>query len=109
MGKYGKQHPNQGGSLDFNGQNNGEEHGVYDKKYQYNQHTGKPNEGALINKGRGPTVAGRTGKTAGPVTAKGKEQYRGVGGTEVKCPANYDKINVGRGPTVGNSKPGGKV
>ena len=98
-----------GGDLGFNGQNNDEKHGKYSKEYQYNQHTGVANEGALINKGRGPTVAGKTGKTAGPVTAKGKEQYRGQGGTEVKCPANYDKINVGRGPTKGNSKPGGKV
>jgi len=67
-----------------------------------NEYSGKANDGALINKGRGPTTAGVTGKHAGPSTAKGTAQYRGVGGTTVKKPGADAKINKGRGPTKGN-------
>lgn len=51
------------------------------------------------NYGRGPTKAGVTGKTAGAPTAAGGKID---GGATVKCPSNYDKINVGSGPRVGN-------
>jgi hypothetical protein len=67
------------------------------------------------NYGRGPTVAGRTGKTAGPVeaVAAGKRVDpdrinlgagpRNAGGTrDAKCPPNPDMINVGAGPRKGN-------
>lgn len=93
----------------------------------YNHHTGRANDGALINKGRGPT-RGNTGDTAGrtckpPVSAvptlpaQGSvrdninrgAQVRNPGGTRAFEPSgtqnyrgNSDKINVGRGPTKGN-------
>lgn len=70
---------------------------------------------AKENYGRGPTVAGRTGKMAGPSEAVsiGKKVNadminlgngpRNAGGTrEAKCPPNADSINVGRGPVKGN-------
>ena len=85
--------------------------------YAGNQSGQKPRE----NYGRGPTVAGQTGQTAGPAMAKpigtkynadsinfgcapamptrpfmpqAKQNYRG----------NPDMMNVGRGPTKGNQK-----
>ena len=104
--KMPKGNGNQGGDLGFNGQTNGSEQSGYNSKYQHNQHTGVANKGALMNVGRGPTKAGVTGDHAGPATAAGSSKGHG---TQVKCPANYDKQNVGRGPTKGNSKPGGKA
>jgi len=68
------------------------------KKFAGNQHGGK----AGGNYGRGPTKGNTDGKQAGPSSASGTAQYRGVGGTTVKCPANPDRQNVGRGPTKGN-------
>ena len=88
---------NQGGDLGFNGQDNSEKHSQYSKKYQTNA-SGRT---ASENYGRGPTKAGVTGKTAGPATAAGASVGSKV---EPKCPANYDKQNVGRGPTKGNMK-----
>lgn len=90
-------------------------------KYSGNHHT-KTNSDALINKGRGPTVGNKSGKsTPGtdtmPAHATGKEmtlgchnpQVRTPGGTRAFDPSatknykgNADKINVGRGPTKGN-------
>ena len=80
-----------------------------------NQYSGKANDGALINKGRGPTVGNKSDKDstypkadAMPAFKPGKDmftgtsQYRGVGGTSVKKPGADAKINVGRGPTKGN-------
>jgi len=93
----------------------------------YNQHTGKANDGALINKGRGP-VKGNTGTLADgscrPPTsavpglpAQGSTrdsinrgaQVRTPGGTRSFEPSgtqnyrgNADAINAGRGPTKGN-------
>ena len=50
--------------------------------------------------GRGPTKAGQTGDQAGPSTAAQGGKING--GTSVKCPANYDKINVGTPKRKGN-------
>ena len=73
-------------------------------------------ESARENYGRGPTVAGRTGKTAGPVEAVAAGRRvdpnrinlgngpRGSGRAEAHCPTNPDMINVGRGPTKGNQQ-----
>ena len=81
---------------------------------QVNHHTGKMNDGALINKGRGPTkgndgtchdpISGSKSAKGAPVSASGKEQKRGPGGVTAKCPANPDRQNVGRGPTKGNQQ-----
>ena len=86
-----------------------------------NEYTGKANDGALINKGRGPTKGNQDydagqGKHREPPTrplksvTPGKDmfpgsanpQYRGVGGTTVKKPGASSKIDFGRGPTKGN-------
>lgn len=97
-------------------------------KYAGNQHAGKTNPDALINKGRGPTKgnqdydvnqgAHREPPTAGvPAFKPGKDMFTGTtqvrtpGGTRSWAPAagqnykgNADKINVGRGPTKGNQQ-----
>jgi hypothetical protein len=81
-------------------------------KFRSNQYTGHSNDGRLVNKGRGPVV-GNTGTSAperAPTSvpdthapsAYGMPQYRGPGGTTVKCPPNSDSINAGRGPRRGN-------
>ena len=90
------------------------------KGTQVNHHSGRMNDGELINKGRGPTkgnmdierkeeMGEETPRRAPssvpdihPKGAYGKAQYRGVGGTQVKKPSSMDKINYGRGPTKGN-------
>lgn len=104
--------------LAFNGQGGaGYSRGKYGECV--NQYTGKANDGALINKGRGPTKGNQDydagqGKHREPPTRSlpafkpGKEmtspyaQYRGVGGTTVNKPGAEAKINKGRGPTKGN-------
>ena len=77
------------------------------KKFAGNQSglTGK------TNAGRGPTKGNHGSRTAGPVSASGKEQKRNPRGTRAwdpKCCHNYsgnaDAINVGRGPTKGNQQ-----
>ena len=61
-------------------------------KYAKNQWSGHSNDGRSVNMGRGPTKAGVTGDSVPNPTAKtGKIN----GGTTVKCPPNYDSINVG--------------
>jgi len=90
-------------------------------KYAGNQHT-KTNPDAMINKGRGPTVGNKSGKsTPGtdsmPAHNPGKEMFLGCHNPQVRTPGgtrafepsatkNYkgdaNKINVGRGPTKGN-------
>jgi hypothetical protein len=104
--------------LAFNGQGGA---GYSTRPASTNHYTGKMNDGALINKGRGPTKGNQDydagqGKHREPPTAKlpsstkiknpdyinGGSQYRGVGGTTVKKPGASAKINVGRGPTKGN-------
>ena len=93
-------------------------------KYQTNHWSGHSNDGRLVNKGRGPTVAGQTGhKTPGTtggvpaLPAQGSvrdninrgHQVRNPGGTRAFDPSkgqnykgNADSINMGRGPTKGN-------
>jgi len=95
-------------------------------RYSGNQWSGHSNDGRLVNKGRGPTVAGQTGKkTPGSVggvpavPAQGSvrdsinrgSQVRNPGGTtQVKCPPNPDKIRVGQtgGPDYGGTTKGSK-
>ena len=95
-------------------------------KYQTNHWSGHSNDGRLVNKGRGPTVAGQTGhKTPGSasgvpaVPAQGSvrdninrgHQVRNPGGTTmVKCPPNPDKIRVGQsgGPGYGQTTRGSR-
>jgi hypothetical protein len=85
-------------------------------KLAKNQHTGTCNDGALINKGRGPTVGNVSDKDstypsarALPKFAPGKDMF--TGSAQVRTPGgttalpsfgNADKINKGRGPTKGN-------
>ena len=94
----------------------------HSNKWQTNQYSGTRNDGALINKGRGPTKgnqdydanqgAHREPPTAAlPSTKIGNvdkinagPQYRGVGGTTNRGFGNSDRINVGRGPTKGNQQ-----
>jgi N-methylhydantoinase B/oxoprolinase/acetone carboxylase alpha subunit len=95
-------------------------------KYQTNHWSGHSNDGRLVNKGRGPTVAGQTGHktpgTVGGVPAVPKQgsvrdsinrgsQVRNPGGTtQVKCPPNPDKIRVGQsgGPGYGQTQKGSR-
>ena len=95
-------------------------------KYQTNHWSGHSNDGRLVNKGRGPTVAGQTGHktpgTVGGVPAVPKQgsvrdninrgsQVRNPGGTtQVKCPPNPDKIRVGQsgGPGYGQMTKGSR-
>ena len=88
-----------------------------------NEYTGKANDGALINKGRGPTKGNQDydagqGKHREPPYSKRDKvefpknvdginfgaQYRGVGGTTIKKPSAGAKIDFGRGPTKGNQQ-----
>ena len=96
-------HKNSGGSLAFNGQDNTDLAPKGSSKYAKNQWSGHSNDGRLVNVGRGPTVAGRTGDHAGPSSATGKDQKRGAGGAYAQCPTNPDHINVGKQMTKGNS------
>ena len=94
-------------------------------KYMTNHHTGHMNDGRLVNKGRGPTVAGHTGdKTPGSTAsvpalpAQGSvrdninrgSQVRGSGSTTVKKPTNPDTIRVGQsgGPGYGQTQKGSR-
>jgi len=95
-------------------------------KYQTNKWSGHSNDGRLVNKGRGPTVAGHTGhKTPGSasgvpaVPAQGSvrdninrgSQVRNPGGTVMpKRPTNPDKIRMGQsgGPGYGQTTKGSR-
>jgi len=95
-------------------------------KFAHNQWSGHSNDGRLVNKGRGPTVAGQTGhKTPGTtggvpaLPAQGSvrdninrgSQVRNPGGTTVvKCPPNPDKIRIGQsgGPGYGQTAKGSR-
>ena len=95
-------------------------------KFAHNQWSGHSNDGRLVNKGRGPTVAGHTGhKTPGTVggvpalPAQGSvrdninrgSQVRNPGGTTMpRHPANPDKIRVGQsgGPGYGQTMKGSR-
>jgi len=86
-------------------------------KLNVNQHTGYANDGTLMNVGRGPTK-GNTGGKATPSTSplpanikiknpdyiNGGAQVRTPGGTRERASfKDPHNINVGRGPTKGNS------
>ena len=82
----------------------------YNSKFQNNKNDSIKNPDRM-NVGRGPTRVGAGSTGVGPKTppvGTGSKsypmQYRGQGGTEVKCPTDYDKQNVGRGPTKGNQQ-----
>jgi len=104
--------------------------GRVNQKMHTNTWSGHMNDGRLVNMGRGPTVAGRTGhKTPGStgtvpaLPAQGTvrdsinrgAQVRTPGGTrswDPKCEQNYsgnpDKIRIGQsgGGTYNSEKPG---
>lgn len=82
-------------------------------KEQVNHHTGKMNDGALINKGRGPTVGNKgTKSTPGtsslPAFKPGKEMFTGTtqvrtpGGTKELPKRGQSTFDFKRGPTKGN-------
>jgi len=98
-------------------------------KYSGNQHAGRQNPDALINKGRGPTVGNKSddGPTypdarVMPKVNPGKDMFPGSANPQVRSSGggrfpetrtwtpsagqnykgNPDKINMGRGPTKGN-------
>lgn len=92
-------------------------------KYSKNQWSGHSNDGRLVDFGRGPTKGNQdynamqgahkepptralpaNVKIKNPDYINGGAQYRGQGGVEAKCPPNADKINMGRGPTKGNTQ-----
>lgn len=95
-------------------------------KYMTNHYTGHMNDGRLVNKGRGPTVAGHTGdKTPGSVggvpavPTQGSvrdninrgAQVRNPGGTVMpKKPSNPDRIRMGQsgGPGYGQTTKGSR-
>lgn len=108
-------------------------------RFAGNKWSGHSNDGREVNFGRGPTrgndgvchpvknASGNPTKDAyrrpptaevKPVPAQGSvrdninrgSQYRGVGGTTVKSPANPDKIRVGQsgGPDYGGTTKGSK-
>ena len=111
-------------NMNFDGIGDGPKKGS--SRFAGNQWSGHSNDGRLVNKGRGPTVAGHTGhKTPGSVggvpavPAQGSvrdsinrgSQVRNPGGTtQVKCPPNPDKIRVGQtgGPDYGGTTKGSK-
>ena len=94
-------------------------------RFAGNQHGG-PASDALINKGRGPTVGNKSDDDSTypdaarvPKSGLGKDMFMGSANPQVRTPGgtrafepsagqnykgNADKINVGRGPTKGNSK-----
>jgi hypothetical protein len=98
-------------------------------KYCGNQHSGRQNPNALVNKGRGPTVGNKSddGPTypdaaVMPKMTPGKDMFPGSANPQVRSSGggrfpetrtwnpsagqnykgNPDKINMGRGPTKGN-------
>ena len=101
-------------------------------KIQVNHHTGHLNDGRLVNKGRGPTVGNKSDLDIGPKsppttkslpntksastsayagTFNAGAQVRTPGGTRPFDPSatenyrgDYNRINLGRGPTKGNSQ-----
>lgn len=87
-------------------------------KLAKNHYTGTCNDGALINKGRGPTVGNKSDDDSTypradrvPKSGQGKDMFMGSANPQVRTPGgtkvlpsfgNADKINKGRGPTKGN-------
>lgn len=76
-------------------------------KYMTNQHSGKMNDGALINKGRGPTGGGTSVPYCSDMVAGSKhpQKRQAVGDGSTKSMPNLGKesFNYGRGPTKGNA------
>lgn len=126
------------GGMKFDGMEAGST-GSSSSRFSHNKWSGHSNDGRSVNFGRGPTV-GNNGQCDTPrnlgasvtkdaarrppvsstpsVPAQGSvrdninrgSQYRGVGGTTVKGPANPDKIRQGQtgGPDYGGTSKGSK-
>jgi len=121
-------------NLNFDGVGEGPKKAA--NRFAGNHWSGHSNDGRLVDKGRGPTK-GNTGyhnaqggksvtkdafraaptdalpsstKIKNPDYINGGAQYRGVGGTTVKCPSNPDKIRTGQtgGPDYGGTTKGSK-
>ena len=76
-------------------------------KVLVNQHTGTMNDGALINKGRGPTGGGTAMPACGKEMFTGKSQARQAvsdGQTTAMPKVGKESFNFGRGPTIGNQR-----
>lgn len=72
-----------------------------------NKHSGTMNDGALINKGRGPTGGGTAMPYCGKDMFAGKPQQRqavGDGQTTPMPKIGRENFNFGRGPTKGNQR-----
>jgi len=72
-----------------------------------NKHSGTMNDGALINKGRGPTGGGTAMPACGKEMFAGKPQQRqavGDGQTTAMPKVGRESFNFGRGPTKGNQR-----
>jgi hypothetical protein len=67
-----------------------------------NEYTGKANDGALINKGRGPTGGGTSVPNRGKEMYTSTAQVRTPGGTKEFPKRGKESFNFGRGPTKGN-------
>jgi hypothetical protein len=116
--------------LGFNGQDNGSSQPARAQDYAGNQQAGKTDPNKTFNMGRGPTVGNRGCGDEGPATpptTMSVPNYRAVMGandslnfgSQVRTPGgtrsfepsatqnykgNIDSMNVGRGPTRGNSQ-----
>ena len=76
-------------------------------KVLVNKHTGTMNDGALINKGRGPTGGGTAMPACGKDMFTGKSQVRQAvsdGQTTPMPKVGKESFNFGRGPTKGNQR-----
>jgi hypothetical protein len=76
-------------------------------KIQVNKHSGTMNDGALINKGRGPTGGGTAMPTCGKDMFTGKAQVLQAvsdGQTTAMPKVGRESFNFGRGPTKGNQR-----
>jgi len=91
---------NSTGGLAFNGQG-GAGYSRMKAGECVNQYTGKANDGALINKGRGPTGGG-TKVPADRDMIKGAPQVRTPGGTKEMPKRGQERFDFKRGPTKGN-------
>jgi len=68
-----------------------------------NEYTGKANDGALINKGRGPTGGGtKVPADKDMIMGCHNPQVRTPGGTKEMPKRGKESFNYGRGPTKGN-------
>jgi hypothetical protein len=77
------------------------------EKVLVNKHSGTMNDGALINKGRGPTGGGTAMPACGKDMFTGKSQVRQAvsdGQTTAMPKVGRESFNFGRGPTKGNQR-----